>query len=122
MEKSAISNYYQISNRQCGKNGEKVFSGSIKNRIPFQMLKMNRVKHEQGLIIPHEKLSPEALQGLVEEVVTRNGTDNGYSGATLEQNVAMVMGQLRRKEVAVVYDEGTSTANIVPYPLSTSAT
>ncbi|MDA8139920.1 MAG: YheU family protein [Desulfobacteraceae bacterium] len=75
---------------------------------------MNPPKNEQGLIIPYEKLSVEALRGLLEEVVTRHGTDNGYIQATLEQNVAMVMEQLRRKEVVVVYDEITQTANIVP--------
>jgi uncharacterized protein len=75
---------------------------------------VNPVKKEQGIVIPHEKLSPEALRGLVEEVVTRNGTDNGYIQATLEQNVAMVIAQLQRKEVVVVYDERTRTANIVP--------
>jgi uncharacterized protein YheU (UPF0270 family) len=75
---------------------------------------MNPPKSEQGLVIPYEKLSAQALQGLIEEVVTRNGTDNGYTQATLEQNVAMVMDQLRRKEVVVVFDESTQTANIVP--------
>jgi hypothetical protein len=74
---------------------------------------MNPPKNEQGVLIPHEKLSTAALQGLIEEVVTRNGTDNGYIQATLEQNVAMVMGQLRRKEVVVVYDENAQTANII---------
>jgi uncharacterized protein len=72
------------------------------------------LKDEMGLIIPYEKLSAEALQGLIEEFVTREGTDNGYTQATLEQNVALVMGQLRRKEVVVVYDASTGTANIVP--------
>ncbi|KJS28915.1 MAG: hypothetical protein VR64_22435 [Desulfatitalea sp. BRH_c12] len=66
------------------------------------------------MVIAHEKLSADALRGLIEEVVTREGTDNGYTEATLERNVAMVMGQLRRKEVVVVYDENTRTANIVP--------
>jgi len=75
---------------------------------------MNPPKSEQGLVIPYEKLSTQALRGLIEEVVTRNGTDNGYTQATLEQNVAMVMDQLRRKEVVVVFDESTQTANIVP--------
>jgi hypothetical protein len=79
---------------------------------------MNPAKTEGGLIIPHEKLSPEALRGLIEEVVTRDGNDNGYTRATLEQNVAAVLGQLQRKEVVVVYDEASQTANIVPsrYP------
>jgi uncharacterized protein len=76
---------------------------------------MNPPRTEQGgLVIPYEKLSPEALRGLIEEFVTRDGTDNGYTRATLEQNVAAVMAQLRRKEVIVVYDEATLSANIVP--------
>jgi len=74
---------------------------------------MNPPKSEQGVLIPHEKLSAAALQGLIEEVVTRNGTDNGYIQTSLAQNVAMVMGQLRRKEVVVVFDENAQTANIV---------
>lgn len=75
---------------------------------------MSGHRDEQGLIIPYEQLSPEALQGLIEEVVTRNGTDNGYTKATLAQNVSRVMAQLRRKEVVVVFDHTTQTANIVP--------
>lgn len=75
---------------------------------------MKPTKNEWGLIIPYEKLSPDALRGLIEEVVTRNGTDNGYTVVTLEQNVAMVMEQLNRKEAVIVYDEITQTANIVP--------
>ena len=70
--------------------------------------------NEHGLIIPHEQLSPQALQGLIEEFVTRDGTDNGYTRASLEKNVAVVMAALRRKEVVIVYDETTQTANIVP--------
>ena len=54
------------------------------------------------------------LRGLIEEFVTRNGTDNGYTRATLEQNVAAVMAQLLRKEVVVVYDGASLSANIVP--------
>ena len=69
---------------------------------------------EKGIVIPYDKLSPQALQGLIEEFVTRNGTDDGYIQATLEQNVARVMDQLRRKEAVVVYDDQTRTANIVP--------
>jgi uncharacterized protein YheU (UPF0270 family) len=82
--------------------------------MPSRNLKMNPPRSELGLVIPYEKLSAQALHGLIEEVVTRNGTDNGYLQATVEQNVAMVMAQLRRKEVVVVFDESTQTANIVP--------
>ena len=42
------------------------------------------------MIIPYEKLSPEALKGLIEEFVTREGTDSGYTEKSLEDNVEMV--------------------------------
>ncbi len=69
---------------------------------------------ERGVVIPHKKLSREALQGLVEEFVTRHGTDGGYTQKTLHQNVEMVLRQLDRGEAVVLYDEITQTANIVP--------
>lgn len=59
------------------------------------------------------KTKPEALRGLIEEFVTREGTDSGYTQKSLDENVEMVMKQLRRKEAFVVYDETTETANIV---------
>ncbi len=65
------------------------------------------------MIIPYEKLSPAALRGLIEEFVTRDGTDSGYTEKSLEENVDMVMNQLRRGEALIVYDETTETANIV---------
>ncbi len=75
---------------------------------------MKRHRLERGVVIPHKQLSPEALHGLVEEFVTRHGTDGGYTRKTLQQNVEMVLRQLDRGEAVVVYDEITQTANIVP--------
>ncbi|MFH0725538.1 MAG: YheU family protein [Pseudomonadota bacterium] len=66
------------------------------------------------MIIPHQKLSPEALNGLIEEFVTRHGSDTGYTQATLEENVAMIMRQLERGDVFIVFDERQEAANIVP--------
>ena len=66
------------------------------------------------MIIPHKRLSPEALNGLIEEFVTRLGTDTGYTGSTLEQNVAEVKRQLDRGDVLIVFDTAAQVANIVP--------
>lgn len=66
------------------------------------------------MIVPYEKLSPEALRGLIEEFVTRPGTDTGYTDGSLENNVNMVMKQLKLGDVLIVYEESTLTANIVP--------
>ncbi len=65
------------------------------------------------MIIPYERLSPKALQGLIEEVVTRDGTDGGYTDKTLEQNVEMVKKQLKSGDAVIVYDEVTKTTNII---------
>ena len=65
------------------------------------------------MIIPYRKLSPDALNGLIQELVTRYGTDNGYAETDLDRNVEMVMGQLEKGDAFVVYDEETLTANIV---------
>ena len=65
------------------------------------------------MIIPYEKLSRTALDGLIEEFVTRDGTDSGYTKTSLEENVEMVKRQLKRGEAFIVYDEASRTANIV---------
>jgi hypothetical protein len=75
---------------------------------------MTAETHHNGIIIPHDRLSQTALQGLIEEFVTRDGTDTGYIDGSLQKNVEMVMRQLKRGDVSIVYDKTTETANIVP--------
>ena len=65
------------------------------------------------MTIPYRRPSPQALNGLIEEFVTRPGTDTGYTKNTLEQNVEMVKRQLRRGDIVVVYDTLTKTPNLV---------
>ena len=69
---------------------------------------------EEKLVIPYRQLSAEALRGLVEEFVTRHGTDSGYTKGSLEENVAMVRRQLDAGQALVVFDERSQTCNIVP--------
>ena len=73
-----------------------------------------RPRVDNLMIIPSEKLSTEALQALIEEFVTRDGTDTGYEKKSLENDVAMVKRQLKRGDVVIVYDQSTKTSNIVP--------
>ena len=65
------------------------------------------------MIIPFKKLSADALKGVVEEFVTRDGTDYGRVEVDLARKIDMVLKQLRNGEVFIVYDETTMTANIV---------
>jgi len=66
------------------------------------------------MIIPYDKLSPEVLQTLIEEFVTRDGTDTGYEKKSIENDVAMVKRQLKKGDVMIVFDQSTKTSNIVP--------
>jgi len=75
---------------------------------------MSQPTDKTGIIIPYKNFSPETLDGLIEEFVTRDGTDTGYAKKSLEQDVAMVKRQLIRGDAVIVYDESTKTSNIVP--------
>ena len=66
------------------------------------------------LVISHRQLSPEALSGLIQEFVTRDGTDSGYTKGSLAENVAMVRRQLDKGQAVIVFDQRTKTCNIMP--------
>lgn len=74
---------------------------------------MGRTIEEMGIIIPHEELSAEALQGLLEDFVSRDGTDSGYIHLSLEERADQVRRQLNRGDAVIVFDRKTQTANIV---------
>jgi hypothetical protein len=59
--------------------------------------------------IPITVLSHAALRALVEEFVTRDGTDH----SSVEQRIEKVMRQLDAGDVELHFDEATETCNIV---------
>ncbi|PLX41231.1 MAG: hypothetical protein C0608_06420 [Deltaproteobacteria bacterium] len=65
------------------------------------------------MIIPFKELSDEALNGLIEEYVTREGTDYGGVHLELAKKVRLVRAQLERGEVVVVFDTLEGSANLV---------
>ncbi len=68
----------------------------------------------RGIEIPTEELRPEVLRGLVEEFVTRDGTDYGAVERSLEEKIEAALAQLRSGEARLVFDPETETANIAP--------
>ncbi len=66
------------------------------------------------MIIPHRELSPEALQGVIEDFVTRDGTDYGETETPLAVKVAQVKKQLDQGLYVIVYDLELESAMIVP--------
>ena len=67
----------------------------------------------QPIVIPHAELSAEALRGVVESFVLREGTDYGEREISLDQKVAQVLRQLERGEARIIFDAQLETVDIV---------
>jgi len=59
--------------------------------------------------IPVEALSPQALDGLIEEFVTRDGTELGDAGA----KISAVRNALDRGDLVIVFDAELDSCNIL---------
>jgi uncharacterized protein len=63
--------------------------------------------------IPHDQLSPDALRGVLEAFVLREGTEYGEHDVPLDTKVAQVLRQLERGEAQIVFDPGTESVTLV---------
>jgi uncharacterized protein YheU (UPF0270 family) len=63
-------------------------------------------------IIPVNKLSSKALQGVIEEFISRNGTDYGEIEASPETHVRQVKHKLEKGLAVLVFDDESGTTNI----------
>lgn len=68
----------------------------------------------EPVAIPPEQLSPEALHGLIEAFIMREGTDYGEVEWSLADKVEQVREQLQQRDVVIVFDPFTETCTIVP--------
>jgi hypothetical protein len=62
--------------------------------------------------IPVNKLSPDALQGVIEEFVSRAGTDYGEVEVPMETKFRQVKQKLENGLAILIYDDETETTNI----------
>ena len=68
---------------------------------------------QEPVFVPHTELSPEALRGVIESFILREGTDYGEREFSLEEKLAQVRGQLERGEARIVFDPNTETIDIM---------
>lgn len=66
------------------------------------------------LEIPWQSLSEEALQGVIEEFVTREGTDYGHEDYSFKDKVAAVQRQIEAGQVLIHFDTYLNTCTLVP--------
>jgi len=65
------------------------------------------------IVVPHSELSADALRGVIESFVLREGTDYGERDVSFESKVTQVMRQLERREAEIVFDPGSESIDIV---------
>ena len=62
--------------------------------------------------IPYSELSEETLQAVIEEFVTREGTDYGEREYSLAQKIEQVKAQLKLGEVTINYDLDSQSCHL----------
>ena len=68
---------------------------------------------ENLIEIPWDQLATETLHALVEEFVTRDGTDYGEEEVSLSRKVEQVVKGIKKKEFIIVYDQEMDSVQIV---------
>ncbi|MAZ45176.1 MAG: hypothetical protein CMD74_00535 [Gammaproteobacteria bacterium] len=63
-------------------------------------------------ILPKD-ISKEALEGIIQAYVLREGTDYGVQAHTFPEKCLQVMDQISRGEVKLWYDEGTQSVELI---------
>ena len=74
---------------------------------------LNDSSMSDRVIIPPEQLSADALQGVIEEFITREGTDYGDVEWSLLDKVKQVHAQLRSGGAQIVFDTHAETCTIM---------
>jgi uncharacterized protein len=76
---------------------------------------------ETPVVIPHGELSAQALHGLIESFVLREGTDYGEREYSLAQKVAQVRAQLERGQARILFDPQSHTVTVEVMPAARGA-
>jgi uncharacterized protein YheU (UPF0270 family) len=65
------------------------------------------------MIIPYSELSEEALQALIEDFVTRDGTDYGLDELSMQEKATHLLALLKTGKLLITYNEDTQTCGLV---------
>lgn len=68
---------------------------------------------QEPIVIPHRELSADALRGVLESFVLREGTEYGEHDVSLDEKVAQVLLQLERGEAQVIFHAALESIDIV---------
>jgi len=63
--------------------------------------------------IPLESLSAEALEGIIDDFILREGTDYGAAEASLESKRRDILAQLKKGKAKIVFDHESESITLV---------
>ena len=73
----------------------------------------DRQERPEPVAVPYSELSADALDGVIDNFILREGTDYGDRAFSHEQKVAQVLRQLERGEARIMFDPIDSSVTIV---------
>jgi len=65
------------------------------------------------MIIPYDELSEDALQSLIDDFVTRDGSDYGLEEISRQEKAAQLLVALKTGEMLISYDDETESCGLV---------
>lgn len=68
---------------------------------------------QEPIVVPYAELSADALTGVIQSFVLREGTDYGEREFTLAEKMAHVRAQLERGDAQILYDPDSASIDIV---------
>ena len=84
----------------------------MKRDLPFTLASVGNEAQQEPIAIPPAQLSAQALRGVIEAFVLREGTDYGEREYSLEQKIAHVAAQIEAGEAQIWFDPNTNSIDI----------
>jgi len=63
--------------------------------------------------VPWNKLSEDALLGLIEEFITREGTDYGLRELSLDEKTEQAMSRIKNHSILIIFDESSELCQLI---------
>ncbi len=77
------------------------------------MLALILAEMDKRVEIPYQSLEKSTLFAMLEEFVTRDGTDYGVRECSVEEKSQQVLKQIEQGHVAIVFDSETQSCNLI---------
>lgn len=77
------------------------------------MMYENEVEFKPPIEIPTGCLSAEALNGIIESFILREGTDYGAVEISFERKKEQLLKQIEKKEIKIVYDPNSESVTLI---------